>query len=225
MNAHMVLVSHALCPYVQRVAITLQEKNLAFERRDIDLAQKPDWFLALSPTGKTPLLLVDGTPIFESSVICEYLEDMHEPRLHPSDPLARARHRAWMEFASTVLGAIAALYNAPTESALSEKALALRRLLERVDSDLGEGPYFAGAAFSLVDAAFAPAFRYFDVIEGGDGFRFFEGLPKLAQWRQQLAARASVKQAVAPDYANRLCGFLLARGTALSHALALRDCA
>lgn len=222
MNTHMTLVSHALCPYVQRVAITLHEKGLHFERRDVDLARKPDWFLALSPTGKTPLLLVDSTPIFESSVICEYLEDIHDPRLHPQDPLIRARHRAWIEFASTVLASIGALYSAPTDAVLSEKARALRRLLERVDSELGDGPYFAGAAFSIVDAAFAPAFRYFDVIDVA-GLAFFGGLPKLAQWRRELAARASVQQAVAPDYADRLRDLLLSRGEALSRALAQGD--
>jgi glutathione S-transferase len=73
------LISHALCPYVQRAAIVLAEKGIAFERRDIDLANKPDWFLAVSPLGKTPVLLVDGEAIFESAVICEYLEDTAQP--------------------------------------------------------------------------------------------------------------------------------------------------
>ena len=49
MSAPLVLVSHALCPYVQRAAIVLREKGVPFERRDIDLANKPDWFLRISP--------------------------------------------------------------------------------------------------------------------------------------------------------------------------------
>ena len=53
----LVLVSHALCPYVQRAAIVLAEKGVPFERRDIDLANKPDWFLKASPLGETPVLL------------------------------------------------------------------------------------------------------------------------------------------------------------------------
>ncbi len=52
------LVSHALCPYVQRAAIVLAEKGATFERRTVDLANKPDWFLRISPLGKTPVLLV-----------------------------------------------------------------------------------------------------------------------------------------------------------------------
>jgi len=81
---HLVLVSHLLCPYVQRAAIALAEKGVAFERRVIDLANKPDWFLALSPTGKVPVLIADGRPIFESAVILEYLEDTLAPALHPA---------------------------------------------------------------------------------------------------------------------------------------------
>src|SRR5690606_1728085 len=77
----LVLVSHVLCPYVQRAAIVLAEKGIPFERRDIELANKPDWFLKISPLGKTPVLLVGGESIFESSVICEYLEETGLPRL------------------------------------------------------------------------------------------------------------------------------------------------
>ena len=121
MSAPLVLISHALCPYVQRAAIVLAEKGVAFERRDIDLAHKPDWFLAVSPLGKTPVLLVDGEPIFESAVICEYLEDTTLPKLHPSNALLRARHRAWMEFGSNVLSLIAAFYSAPDEAGLQAK--------------------------------------------------------------------------------------------------------
>ena len=85
MSQKLVLISHALCPYVQRAVIALLEKNIAFERVDIDLGNKPDWFLKVSPLGKTPVLLVDGQPIFESAVICEYLEDTLSPRLHPAE--------------------------------------------------------------------------------------------------------------------------------------------
>ncbi|MDE2595189.1 MAG: glutathione S-transferase N-terminal domain-containing protein, partial [Burkholderiales bacterium] len=118
-QAQLTLISHALCPYVQRAAIVLAEKGLRFERIDIDLAHKPDWFLKLSPLGKTPVLLVNGQPIFESAVICEYLDETTWPALHPTDPLQRAQHRGWMEFGSTVLNGIAGFYSAPDEQALS----------------------------------------------------------------------------------------------------------
>src|SRR5437868_6427344 len=100
MAARLKLISHKLCPYVQRAVIALSEKDAAFERIDVDLSNKPDWFLAISPLGRTPVLQVGEVPIFESAVILEYLEETEPKPLHPADPLARAEHRAWIEFAS-----------------------------------------------------------------------------------------------------------------------------
>ena len=211
--SRLTLVSHALCPYVQRAAIVLAEKGLPFERVDVDLAAKPDWFLAMSPLGRTPVLSVGGEVLFESAVICEYLDEAHPPRLHPDDPLQRARERAWMEFGSAVLGGIATLYNAPDEPALAAAQAALRARFEQVEPALADGPWFAGERFGLVDAVFGPVFRYFEVIppEG-----LFDGLPRLQAWRTALAARPSVRGAVAADYGARLRAFLWRRGGALS---------
>jgi glutathione S-transferase len=94
MAALLKLISHKLCPYVQRAVIALTARGVAFERIDIDLASKPDWFPAISPLGKTPVLLVGDTAIFESAVILEYLEETQPYQLHPADPLGRAEHRA-----------------------------------------------------------------------------------------------------------------------------------
>src|SRR4051794_21670632 len=107
------LISHPLCPYVQRAAIALAEKQTPFERVEIDLANKPDWFRAISPLGKTPALTVGDRTIFESAVILEYLEETLPHPLHPADPLTRAEHRAWIEFGSSILNDIAGLYSAP----------------------------------------------------------------------------------------------------------------
>ncbi|MGL3822271.1 glutathione S-transferase family protein [Sphingopyxis sp. R3-92] len=99
-DIHLTLVSHPLCPFVQRAAIVLLEKGVAFERIDANLADKPDWFLALSPTGKVPLLIVKrpGEPdaiLFESMVICEYLdESLNGARMYSENALARARQRS-----------------------------------------------------------------------------------------------------------------------------------
>src|SRR4051794_37781979 len=94
MTDKLVLVSHHLCPYVQRAAISLIEMGVPFERLAIDLANNPAWFKAISPLGKVPLLRVhrgDGeTSIFESVVILEFLEETQANPLHPADPYARS---------------------------------------------------------------------------------------------------------------------------------------
>jgi glutathione S-transferase len=214
------LVSHALCPYVQRAAIVLAEKGMAFERRDVDLSNKPEWFLEVSPLGKTPVLLVGGEPIFESAVICEYLDETVAPALHPSDPLQRARDRGWMEFGSAMLNTIGSFYNAAGDATLLSKARDLRSRFVQLEAVLGQGPYFDGQRFGMVDAVFGPVFRYFDVFERIDDFGFFTDLPKVMRWRDALSNRPSVRDAARRDYPQRLRAFLLARGSALSRRMA-----
>lgn len=213
-EARLILVSHHLCPYVQRAAIALAEKGVPFERRTIDLAAKPDWFLALSPLGKVPLLLVrqpDGSEVvlFESAVICEYLEDTEtNAPLHPADPLACAQHRGWMEFGSSILGDLWGFETAKDAETYEAKRRGLIDKFSRVETALGDGPFFAGEKFSLVDAVFAPIFRYFDTFDTIAPTGVLDGLTKVARWRAALAARQSVRDAVAADYPARLRTFL-----------------
>ncbi|MFN5407376.1 glutathione S-transferase family protein [Bradyrhizobium sp.] len=207
------LISHKLCPYVQRAVIALKEKGVAFERIDIDLANKPDWFLKLSPLGKVPVLVVRSAEsevaLFESNVICEYIEETQAgARLHPADPLTRAQHRAWMEFGSAILGDLWGLETTQDAATFAAKRDALAAKFARVEAALGEGPYFAGAQFSLVDAVFAPVFRYFDVFDVYGDLGIFAATPKVRAWRDQLAQRPSVQTAVGADYPELLRAFL-----------------
>jgi glutathione S-transferase len=211
------LVSHALCPYVQRAAIALAEKGVSYERKDIDLRAKPQWFLEISPLGKTPLLLVDGEAIFESAVICEYLEDTLAPALHPLDPLRRARHRSWIEFASSTLNDIWRLYTARDEDELNAAHAMLAQRFAQLEQVVA-GPYFGGESFSLADAAFAPVFRYFELFDEAIP-DLFGGLPKVKAWREALARRPSVTKAVGPDYHDRLRAFVVQQGGALGRRL------
>jgi glutathione S-transferase len=210
------LISHKLCPYVQRAVIALTEKGVPFERVDIDLADKPDWFLGISPLGKTPVLLVGEVPIFESAVILEYLEETQPGPLHPADPLRRAEHRGWIEFGSAVLSDIAGFYAAPDEAAFEAKTSQLEQRLARLEARVAAAPWFDGENFSLVDAVFGPVFRYFDVFDDIGDFGILADKPKLARWRQALAARPSVRSAVSADYRALLRDFLAWRNSWLS---------
>ncbi len=186
MSLSLTLVSHALCPYVQRVAIALAEKGVAHDRVTVDLANKPDWFLALSPLGRTPVLKVGDAALFESAAILEYLEETQAHPLHPADPIERARHRAWIGFGSECLTDIACFYSAPDSGTLEMKAAALHarfRLLERA---LDQGPWFAGERFTLVDVVVAPVFRYFDTFDRIGDFGVFDGLTRVSDWRGTL---------------------------------------
>ncbi|WP_049735637.1 glutathione S-transferase family protein [Rhizobium ecuadorense] len=212
--SRLTLISHHLCPYVQRAAIALLEKCVPFERINIDLADKPNWFLKISPLGKVPLLRIEeedgsGAVLFESSVICEYLEETQPGvALHPKDALTRAFNRGWMEFGSSLLSDLWGYETAQDELQLEAKRKALIAKFTTLEGVLGDGPYFAGSSFGLVDAVFAPVFRYFDLFDTLGDRGIFEGLKRMKRWRKALSERASVKAAVGEDYPQRLTEFL-----------------
>jgi glutathione S-transferase len=208
------LISFPTCPFVQRAVIALKEKHVDFDVVYIDLANKPDWFLEISPLGKVPLLKVerDGHApaiVFESAVILEYLEEtVPGEKLHPADPLDRAQHRSWIEFGSNLLGDFYRFSSATSGADLASARQAIDGKFKRLESTIAEGPYFAGSKFSLVDTVYAPAFRQIDALETVTRTGLFDGLPKLDRWRKALAARDSVRTAVPTDFVDLYLGRL-----------------
>lgn len=209
------LISHDLCPYVQRALIVLHHKGVAHQREYIDLADKPEWFTRLSPLGKVPLLLVDGQPLFESSPIVQYLDETTAPALLPQDAFARARHRAWIEMASSTLDAIAGLYSAADLAALAAATQRLQARLQALERELAgrsdpQAAWFDGA-FGLVDASYGPVFRYFESLDALLDGELWEELPHTLAWRRSLAEHPAVQAGAHPEYAVRLRRFLQAR--------------
>lgn len=209
------LTSFSLCPYVQRALIVLAEKNVPYERVDIDLANKPDWFLELSPLGKVPVLEADENVLFESQVIAEYLDEVTEGSLHPSDPLQKARHRAWIEFGSQALATLFGFYTADNKEAFDAKRSDIVGKLARV-ADQVEGPFFAGEEFHLVDAVWGTVFRYIQTFEEVSDVDFYEGNEKLRTWHNAVLARKSVIDAAPQDYAEQLLAFVRKRESHLA---------
>ena len=116
--AKYLLVSFKTCPWVQRSAIVLREKNTPFEFRHIERDNRPDWFLAISPHKKVPVLRVDDTvSLFESNAINEYLDETIAPRLHPEDPVQRAINRAWTDYVPTFAEHVTGVAYADDEAA------------------------------------------------------------------------------------------------------------
>lgn len=205
------LISFDLCPFVQRSQVMLREKGIDFDVDYIDLSNKPQWFLELSPTGKVPTLEVttdDGETVvlFESLVINEYLEEAAggEPML-PSDPLARAHARAWIEFSTTLLQNGFALTAAKDEEALAEVLEKVHAGLDRLERELGDGPFFLGASMSMVDAAFVPALQRLKYVDEVDPRLelFGDHRPRLTAWWSALAARPSVGASAPADLRER----------------------
>ncbi len=196
---HYRLISFELCPYVQRCVVILREKNVEHDVEYVDLSDKPDWFLELSPLGKVPVLEVtrdDGSKValFESVVINEYLDEVTEGSMLPADPLERAHSRAWVEFGNALLSETFNVTAAKDDAALAKVLENLGGRLDRLEREIETGPFFLGAEPSLVDAAFTPALqRLFWANELHPEMAIFADHPKVERWWRALSERSSVE--------------------------------
>jgi glutathione S-transferase len=191
------LCSFKTCPWVQRAAIVLRAKEVPYDITYIDRDNRPDWFLKVSPHSKVPVLVVDGKDaLFESNAIAEYLDETVAPRLHPADPLARARNRAWTDYVSDFAGAISSTAYSNSEEEFSKQAASIAKPFGKLDEALAqrgnEGPYFNGPKFSLVDAAYAPFLQRYTFLDRLKPVGIIEKFPRLAAWRDALIAHPAV---------------------------------
>ncbi|TGN08141.1 glutathione S-transferase family protein [Leptospira ilyithenensis] len=198
------LISFKLCPFVQRSVITLLEKKADYEIKYIDLANKPDWFLKISPLGRVPVLQLGEHVLFESAVINEYLDEVNPPSLHPRVPIEKAKQRAWIEFASSVNVDQYMLTLTKDKVEFDKKLSDLNSKFSQLEAILPNGfsdsLYFGGKTFQLVDTSFAPAFMRFDFLEKSKAnLRFFESFPKVSLWSKTLLSKDSVKNSVLPE--------------------------
>jgi len=219
------LISAHTCPFVQRSAITLNVKGVPYQTRHVDLTNKPEWFLELSPLGKVPLLLVrDGERqivLFESAVINEYLDEITEGSLLPADPLLRARHRAMIELASACLVDCWKMGVAPEADARAAAA-ALQGKLARFEADL-VGPFFTGSELSLVDTASIPLLQRIEwTVELRPELEVLAGLAKVRAWSDAARQLDAVRRSTVEDIRDRYRAYLAGRPDSWAGA-AVRD--
>ncbi|TGL70814.1 glutathione S-transferase family protein [Leptospira levettii] len=218
------LISFKLCPYVQRSVINLLEKKVDYEIKYIDLANKPDWFLKISPFGRVPVLVVGEEVLFESAVINEYLDETNLPTLHPKDPLVKAKHRAWAEFASALL-VDQYLWTMSKDEVESNKKrdeiLSKFKILEPVLPEPKGGKlFFAGDSMHLVDTAYAPFFMRLDFLKSKvPEFDLVSGFPKIQIWSDTLLSLPSVKNSVLPEVPKEYIEFIKAHNSWLGGKL------
>jgi len=209
MSRDLHLISFDICPFVERSRIVLEEKDVDYRSTDIDLSDKPDWFLDLSPRGKVPVLVIDDEPVFESNVINQFLEELYpEPSLFPEEPMERARARSWMAFVDNdLLGPVLTLYfSTDDEEAVDEARTDIRDGFDRVEDELErhDGSYFLEEGFTLVDAAIAPIFTRWPIAEKYGHADLLEEYDELPAYREAIVERDSVRAAQDDDLIEKI---------------------
>ena len=192
------LFTARVCPYAHRTRLCLLEKGLEVELHEIDFKNKSKRFLEVSPYGRVPALVHDGTVVYESAVINEYLDEVFpKPRLMPADPAARAFTRIWIDYLDhQLLDDYYDLIKArepAAQAALKAKVEDRFRFVEREGLARHAGPYWLGATLGLLDLAWYPFF------ERMPAWRHYRGLDvpaecgRLRAWLEAMAARPSVR--------------------------------
>ena len=197
--------------------IVLRAKSIDFEVTYINLSNKPDWFLKISPHGKVPALLVDEKPLFESNAIAEFLDEAVDPQLHPGDAMLRARNRAWTDYIPDFSGSLGGIYYADSEekllAAIENVKPGLAKLEAAIASERSnDGPYFNGPALCLVDAAYAPFFMRFSMAEPKLKTDVLTGYPLVEAWVGALVVHEAVTGSVADSFKDKFEGALKTRG-------------
>lgn len=192
-----------VCPFVHRVRLALAEKQLEHEYVNIDLYNKPDWYYDVLPTGKVPLLEHDGYRLWESDIVCEYLEEASlETPLWPTKPGEKAQARILLGSATDPLIPLFYKLLRAQESAEQEEAKEkLTEALTKLESSAfqGDSQWLFGDSLSLVDLMVYPWFERWCVLEHYRGFAFPAELTKLAAWKARLQQRPSVQALREPD--------------------------
>ncbi|HPE61882.1 MAG TPA: glutathione S-transferase family protein [Thiolinea sp.] len=202
------LVSFKICPFVQRAVIALNEKGVDYTLTHLVPGEEPDWFKQISPMGKVPVLLVDGTPVFESAVIMEYVDEVYGPQLHPVNALQKALHRAWVEYCSNLLGAQYRMVTSRDREGFETARIELEQGLQRVSDALPkETPYFSGEHFALVDTAFAPLFMRLAILKRDYALKL-KFSDRVQVWSDALLARHSVQTSVVENFGDVFGMFL-----------------
>lgn len=203
------LYSGWFCPFVQRVWIALEEKNIQYQYIEVNPYHKPRSLLDLNPRGLVPTLQYQNKPLYESTVLCEFLEEAYPdntPHLLPKDPYDRARTRIWTDFVgSRIIPAYHRFLQHQGEDGLKEKQQEFLNYLKTFTREMDmAGPYFLGNEFSLIDIIIAPWASRLWVL---DHFKGGSGIPeegkggedevvwkRWREWLREVEDRKSVKE-------------------------------
>ena len=175
--------------------MVLHEKGVDFDVHEVDLGNKSEEFLSVSPYGKVPVLAVNGTSLYESNIVNEYLDEVYgSPRLMPENPEGRALARSWMAFADdyffpSIYGVRMGPQRGLSEEQIREAKEKLEDVLSRLERQLEGRQYLAGE-YTLADIAHAGNFhRLRGLAEGGDVP--LHKYPNLVAWMERVEGRES----------------------------------
>lgn len=193
------LYTAEICPYAQRTRIVLGEKDVAHRAIEIDIYDKPDWFVAMTPNQRVPVIDHDGFVLCESATINEYLDAVFDgPALRPASERRLALMRNEIRHLDSVF--LPQLYkmlfeqDPAAQASLREAVEDQMRFLESRLAELqdGAGPYWLGAEVTLADVAAYPFFERLPAMAHYRGVEIPGACERLRRWVDTMAERPAV---------------------------------
>ncbi|XP_061767589.1 glutathione S-transferase omega-1-like isoform X1 [Nerophis ophidion] len=189
------LYSMRFCPFAQRTRLVLNAKGIKHEIINIQLRDKPEWFLKKNPLGLVPLLeTVAGELIYESPITCEYLDEEYPDRkLLPSTPYGKAQQKMMLENFSKIPPFT---YKIPMGRQKGEDVSGLldelKEKFNKLNEDLAKKKtkFFGGDSVSMIDYLMWPWFERLEVFKLTD---CLDGAPELQKWVERMSEDPVVK--------------------------------
>lgn len=179
-------------PFSHRVEWALKIKGVKYELIEEDLQNKSPLLLQSNPIyKKVPVLIHNGKPICESTIILEYIDETFEgPSILPKDPYDRAMARFWVKYfeeKGPVMRKSIFLKGEEQEKAKEE----VYEMLKVLDNELKDKKYFVGDKFGFVDIVANAAALWLGVLEEVSGVVLVtkENFPNFYAWRDEYCAQ------------------------------------
>ncbi|XP_061645000.1 glutathione S-transferase omega-1-like [Phyllopteryx taeniolatus] len=189
------LYSMRFCPFAQRTRLVLNAKGIKHNIVNINLKDKPDWFLEKIPVGQVPTLETSaGEVIRESTITCEYLDEAYpRKKLLPDTPFGKAQHKMLMENFSKippltfkiVMGRQKGDDVSGLHSEIKDKFNNLKEDLVKKKSK-----FFSGNTVGMSDFMMWPWFERLEVFGLSN---YFDDAPELKEWMKRMSEDPVVK--------------------------------
>ena len=210
------VISFKICPFVQRVTALLEAKNSSYEIEYIDLNNKPDLFIKISPNGQVPLLITESDNVlFESDAIVEYIEEIISSPLFNSNPVKKAQERAWSYLAAKNYLVQCSAQRSKDKQTLLERSDKLSKAFTKLEMKLADSQFFSSDNLGMVDIAWFPLLHRASIIRKHSGYDFIGKFPQVKLLQKNILGTGLAEKSVSADFEDKFTAFYLSEQTYL----------
>lgn len=210
-HARIELINSKGCPYSLGCLAALCATELEYTLTEVPMQAIPDWVVRLTPKGQVPVLRVGERAFFESTIICELIDDLAGGVLLPQDPLDRAWMRTWMRHISTLSPLLYQAASAATRDVFEAAVAQLDAEVRPLEQALADAPVPVPGRIQLIDCIYHAFFTRLLYVESHLGTALVEA-PRLWHWARTATAGIRPLHPALADYGDRFVAHLVHRG-------------